>query len=494
MNELFTFFMMLGAVSSASELPFWATSNQFGLMPEGNGVFAVAGANTEFDEENTFQWKWGVSLAANAGKKYFGEDDAVQESETSVSKKLMVDELYASLKIKNIPLTLDLGMKHQPMEFISGTKFSDTHSALGSLSTTGGHMLWSGNARTLPGYALNLEPVAIPWTNRKALLYGTFGDYKTLDTRYCQGELIHSTKAFLRIDFTNKLSFHIGLDHYAAWGGDKDYVNVNFKNYLRVVTGRNAGDDGTLIDRLNVIGDQGGAELFKLEYNDDRFYAVAQHDIPYSDGSGMKFQNFPDGMNTLYFGWKDKNRWVSDILFEYGYTRYQSGPIHIETYDEDGHFTTPDGSCTTGIDDYFNNSEYKDGWTYSGRMIGCPLFFTNTPEREGYTPGIRNNRFTSHHISIAGKLFKIAPYKLMLTQSMNYGTYASPYIGESAYQKPWGSVKETGLSQFSAAFVGEIPVPVISISGLSVTYGLYWDKGEVLEDNFGCTLGLNLTI
>ena len=486
MNDIVVYCMLMGALSSASGLPFWATSNQFGLMPESSGALVAVGANSRFDESRKFQWSWGASLAANVSNN----TAANPESTT----KLMVDELYVSMKFRKVPFVLDLGMKHQPMEFLTGTQFSGTHSALGSLSTTGGHLLWSGNARTLPGYSLHLEPWAIPGTKKVLWIYGTFGDYKTLDHRYCQGELIHSTKAFLRVDFARHFSFHFGLDHYAVWGGSKDYVKVNFENYLRVVTGLKGGSDGTRSDRLNVIGDQGGAELFKLEYQDDRFYAVAQHDIPYSDGSGMGFLNFPDGINTLYFGWKDKDRWISDILFEYGYSRYQSGPLHHETFDEQGNSTTPPGSCTTGMDNYFNNGEYKDGWTYYGRMIGCPLFYPNAPTAEAYTLGIRNNRFTSHHIAVAGKLFRKAPYKLMFTQSMNYGTYNCPYAGESAAQKPWGSVDETGLWQVSASFSGEVPLPVKSLKKMSICYGLFFDTGEVLPENYGCSLGLNLTI
>ena len=42
----------------------------------------------------------------------------------------------------------------------------------------------------------------------------------------------------------------------------------------------------------------------------------------------MGFQNFPDGVNTLWFGFDDKDRWVTDILYEYQYTMWQSGTRH----------------------------------------------------------------------------------------------------------------------------------------------------------------------
>ena len=86
-------------------------------------------------------------------------------------------------------------------------------------------------------------------------------------------------------------------------------------------------------------------------------------------------------------------------------------------------------------------------------------------------------------------LFKKAPYKLMLTYSQNYGIYWQPYEGESQWNKEPGTVKETSLNQLSAAFMGEVP-----FRSLSVIYGLYADKGSVLPDTFGVTLGLRWCI
>lgn len=464
--------MLLGAASSGSQMPFWAQSNQFGLMPESNmGVLAVAGAGTSFDNSDTFQWKWGLSLAANSNFEKVNP---------------MVDELYTSFRFKDIPFVLDLGMKHQPVDFRAGCTLSGSRSSLGSLSMSSGHLVWSGNARTLPGYALHLEPVSIPFTDNHLKLYGTFGDYKTIDDRYCRDALIHSTKAYLKYDFCEHCSFVVGLDHYAVWGGNGNTVKMTFSNYFRVVTGRSAGKNGSQSDQINVIGDQGGAELLKLSYDNGWISFAAQHEIPYSDGSGMGFQNFPDGINTLWLGWRNKDRWISDILFEYGYTRYQSGPIHIEKF-QSGY--SPEGNPSIGIDDYFNNSEYRDGWTYFGRMIGAPLFYTIEKNADGHTLGIRNNRFSSHHFAIAGKLFRKFPYKVMVTQSDNYGTYGNPYVGESASQKPWGSVKETGLVQWSTSFLGEIPL--LSSPGTFFEYGFYYDSGKVLEENWGVSFGIN---
>ena len=159
-----------------------------------------------------------------------------------------------------------------------------------------------------------------------------------------------------------------------------------------------------------------------------------------------------------------------------------------------------------GADNYFNNSGYRSGWTYYGRTIGLPLFFpagthAGTWTGSGVTLGVENNRIRAHHIGIAGKLFRRAPYKLMLTYSQNYGIYKKAYIGESQLGKPWGTVKETPLKQVSGAFVGEVPFWVFGRSGsasvwrhFNLTYGFYADKGSVLPDTVGATFGLRYTL
>ena len=489
MNDFFLSLLLTGALSGGGSLPFWATTNQWGLMPENNGALTVLQARTQYDDSKDFQWRWGVSLAAN-----YDSGTAAAEAATGKAAdfRLMADELYASIKWKKF--SLDAGMKHVDLDFYgAGTP------TLGSMSTTGGHIIWSGNARALPGYLLNLDPVPLPWTNKKVWLYGSFGDFKTLDNRYVAGALLHRTKAMLRFDITPRLSFHFGLDHYALWAGkyEKADMPVTLDNYLRVIMGRHASGGGSQSDQINVIGDQGGGELLRFDWRGDGWKAVFQHDIPYADGSGMGFQNFPDGVNTLWFGFDDKDRWVTDVVYEYQYTMKQSGTMHDRptTEEERAHLDPADQyhywrHIIGGCDNYFNNGEYKSGWTYYGRTIGDPLIVPKGTRARTWTGramvlGVENNRLKAHHFSIAGKLFHKLPYKAMLTYSKNYGTYGGPYVGESQLGKPWGTVKETPLRQLSGALVGEVPV-----GSFAITWGVYADYGSLLEHNFGASLGL----
>lgn len=481
MNDFFVSLLLLGALSSSGNLPYWATAGQYGLMPETSGSLACVQAGMPFDESKTFQWRWGASLSAIL------YDDASAPSSSPLHP--MVDELYASARWK--ALTLDVGSKRRSLEFLAADP------SLGSLSVTGGDIVWSGNARTMPGFQITLDPVPVPWTGRHLWLYGAFGDYKTMDLRYVQGALIHRTQVGLRGDIGGRLSLSAALDHYAMWGGthpDHASMPLTLENYLRVIFGRPAGASGDMTDQLNVIGDQRGGEMIQAEYRGDGWRLTARHDIPYDDGSGMGLQNFPDGVNTLHFGWEDKDRWISDIVFEYHYTRHQSGPVNVEWFGGEDSPYAPGVRRTTGIDNYFNNGEYRSGWTHFGRSIGHPLFFpvgthAGTWSSALRTLGVENNRLRAHHLGLSGKLWCRHPYRLMLTYSRNYGTYEAPYAGESAWQRPWGSVAETALHQFSAAFNGTVD-GVLGVPGLHLVYGLFADCGEVLPRNVGATLGV----
>ena len=467
MNDFFITLLLLGTMSGGPVLPFWAQAGQYGRMPDSSGGMVLVQVQKPFDDSRDFQWSWGVGLTYNT------------------SSSVYVDEYYLSGRWK--ALTLDAGLKHREMDFMGAS------SSLGPLSVTGGHLIESGNTRAIPGYRLSLAPVDIPFTNGHLALYGFWGDFKTLDKRWVQGALVHRGELFLLARIGEHLEVHAGLDHYALWGGVS--MDANWDNYWRVVTGSHASPNGSRSDQINVIGDHGGSECFKFKWSEDAWSLLFQHDIPYNDRSGMRFNNFPDGVNTLHFSWAQKDRWISDILYEFHYTRNQSGPLHEKETDAEGNVIPwHRGMHIAGGDNYFNNGEYKSGWTYYGRTIGLSLFFPTGTLNGSWNPsnlvlGIENNRIRAHHMGLSGQLFRRMPYKLMLTYSQNYGTFTKPYAGESAWGKPWGTVKETPLWQLSTALIGEVPAP-FGLGWMHLAYGIYADYGQVLPSQFGATLGI----
>ena len=483
MHDFVFSMMLLGALSTGGNTPFWAASNQYGIMPAVNGGLGVMQAYVPFDESKTFQWRAGTSLAAN----YSPVDPLNPESSPFHP---MVDELYAGLRWS--VLRMDLGMRHRDREFLGSDPL------LGSLSATEGHIIESNNARTMPGVCFSLEPWGVPFTKDHLLISGDWADYTTIDDRFVQGALVHRLRAYVRYDTRKHFYIQVGLDHYALWGGtpnDPRYapIDVNLSNYFRICTGRSASASGSLSDRMNCLGDHGGAEQLRMGWREDAWDLTFQWEKPYSDKSGMRFNNIPDGVYTLHWSLKDKDRWITDALVEFHYTMWQSGTVHERETDADGkQIEWYPGFNIFGMDNYFNNGEYKSGWTHFGRMIGAPTFFT-----EGVKYGIRNNRYKAIHFGLSGKLFRKAPYRLMLTMSENYGTYSSPYVGKSSAHSGWNwwepNTIDQGLKQLSAAFTGYVPLRLGSRHSLDIVYGLYADAGEVFSKNFGATAGVRYT-
>ena len=109
MNDFALSLLLLGALSSGGQLPFWAGANQFGLMPEGSGGLALLRAGTEYDATKDPQWKWGVSLAGQYDSRcpvempgQAGHDDSQAGHDAGAKGtadfSAMVDELYASAR------------------------------------------------------------------------------------------------------------------------------------------------------------------------------------------------------------------------------------------------------------------------------------------------------------------------------------------------------------------------------------------------------------
>ena len=463
MNDFVVSLMLLGALSpQAGDLPLWATANRFGIVPESSGGLALLQAGSSFDENKTLQWHWGASLGLRADRN---------------STTFIPDELYAGLRWK--ALRLDLGIWHPSQAF----KGAD--SMLGTLSTTGGNIMMSGNARSMPGCSLSLEHWDVPFTGGHLQLSGSFGDYATTDRRYVPGALVHNTSASLRARIGEHFFITAGFDHYTVWGGVSPEFGpqkVNLQNYFRILTGRAGGEDASLGDQVNSLGDHRGRELIRLDWKTGEWTLTFQHDIPYDDRSGMKFKNFPDGVNTVAFSFKDKSRWISDIVYEYHNTMNQSGDCErrLATAEEIaagdprvyGIYT-----IVGGADNYCNNYEYRSGWSNYGRMIGTPLFFMRS---DGL--GTWNNLLTAHHLGLSGSLFHKFPYKLMLSWSRNYGCWFTP-----AYDYDAGTRYEVPLERFSSAF--ECSFPILG-AALQLVPGLYADTGAGLFRSFAAILSV----
>lgn len=443
-------------------LPFWAGTNRRGLVPENLST----GKSRNITGYGSNRGGMAGFMTAGAGMAYMTRPEIVISAGLSVagygvadSWKGMIDRLYFGLSWKK--LHLDIGMKDRSQDY-------------NGLSLTGGDLAYSGNARNFPGYNLSTDFIYLPWTKKIIGFKANFADYMMIDKRYTDKALLHNEALFLKITPVECISLTLGLEMWSQWSGTSPKYGKqpsSFNDYLKILFGKSGGDDATKSDQINALGNHLGRELIRIDWNAGNFTLTFQHDIPFEDKSGMRFLNFPDGVNTLNFSFRNRDRWVTDILLEYVYTKWQSGPHHND----------PDNPeiVLGGNDSYFNNGEYRSGWTYYGKTIGLPLL-TPMPENEdGMVLGVSNNRVSAWHFGIRGKAARLIPYRFLFTYSRNFGQYIQKI-----------SLYDSVPEQFSLAL--ECEVPRLGPSApLSIGVGLYGDFGRLYQDSFGIVVRLS---
>lgn len=443
-----------GQIATENTLPFWATTGHHGIIPDSRGGLLQAGIFSGFNPEKTIRFAYGISGAAYL---------------TQNGNKIIPDELYISAKWQKI--RLDLGMIHPDEEYKG-------------LSAQNGNIINSGNTRTQPGYNLRTDYIRIPLTGNVLAFKFNLADYILQDDRFVDKTWLHNKSLYLRITPWNRLDISVGLEHWAQWAGNSPLYGKqphSFRDYVKIFCAREGGAGATVSDSINALGNHLGREHIRIDYKTERYIISFYHDIPFEDGSGTHFSNFPDGTWGLYYGSKNERQWINGVMYEFYYTKSQSGAHHDrpateeEKAQQDPHAPLYGRVILGGNDNYFNNGEYRSGWTYYGRTQGTPFITPNPPNADGITLGVYNNRIIAHYLGIQGYLAQKIPYKLRLSYSLNYGTYGTP-LQNTPEQFSFGL--ETGILRHPKA-------------PFRLDLGLYGDFGKLLSNNFGISLKLS---
>lgn len=439
-----------GFTSTQKTLPFWAVSNKHGLIPNGDGGLLEIGLFSDFNTKHAFQFAYGVSAAGFLSQP---------------GDKIILDQLFVSGKWRN--LRLDLGMIHPEEEY-------------NGVSSTNGNFMRSGNTRTFPGYNLRSDYIKVPFTKGVISFKFNWADYLMTDNSYMDDVRLHNKSAYVKIVPHPRWEIIAGLEHWAQWAGKSpngEKQPSSFRDYIKIACAKAGGTGSTLSDSLNALGNHLGREHLRINYLADNFILSFYHDIPFEDGSGTDFRSFPDGTYCFYYGAKNKEQWITDVMYEFYYTKYQSGSRHdrpatpeeMAKQDPNSHFYGR--KILGGCDNYFNNGEYRNGWTFYEQTIGSPFM---TAGFQGDIARVINNRVIAHHVGVKGLAFKTTPYKMLLSYSQNYGTYDLPLP-----QKP---------CQFSGAL--EVTLPLKKLP-FTVETGVYGDFGSLFKDNVGLTIKLS---
>lgn len=472
---------------SEDKTPLWLNANKYGLssLDKSNGYVRAA---IERPLRTDSLRRWGVG---------YGIDFAVPYNFTS---RFVVQQAY--VEGRWLHGTLSVGSKQYPME-LKNNELSSGSQTLGI------------NARPVPQVRLALPeywtlPFANGWLHLKGhIAYGKMTDdnwqhdFTAGKNRYTDDVLYHSKAGYIKIgndDVFFPFSVELGLEMAAQFGGTSyrpnadgtvtEYKNgTGLKAYWQafIPGGAEVNETGTAYQ--NAEGNQLGSWVVRLNWNEDIWRLSLYADKYFEDHSAMFLLDY-DGYgsgdewdvkkDSRYFMYDLKDMmlgaelnlkygsWLRNVVFEYLYTKYQSGPMY--------HDHTPSISDhISGRDEYYNHSIFP-GWQHWGQVMGNPLYRSPLYNTNGNID-VQDNRFMAFHLGISGNPTDKLHYRLLGTYQEGLGTYSHPY-----------TKKHHNVSMLAEA---EYAFGSKMLRGWSIRGGYGMDFGHILGHNYGFQLTIS---
>lgn len=466
--------------TTAGRTPFWLRSNQYGTIPYNSpsGTFRIGLASSYDTTRTKFDMGYGLDVVANVSTPYnFPPTQPVLLQQAYLKARFGIFEGYVGRR----------------REFFG---LADTLLTSGSYS-------WSGNALPVPKIQIGIPAFTpIGFTKGWVSVMGTFA-HGWLGGNYVKHTFLHQKSIFFRLGKTRStFRAYGGINHAAVWGGvspelvktglvSSERLPASFRDYLLVITGFRTGSQSLIpvdpsltdFDLTNRIGNHLGSIDVALEVDLRRHSLFIYRQNPYDTGALFYLTSISDGLNGIRLQSNNPKAFVKNVLVEFLNTTSQGGAEFV--------FDDPQ---RRGKVNYFNNAQFRDGWSYKGQSIGTPLippFYTSN----GSIPlGVftLNNRVEAWHLGISGTfpanfswLRHTPDYIVKLTFSRNYGIYDAPYI--------------IPLNQFS--MLTQLAIPLQghgrlgqSLNGIDVISRFGIDIGDLYPINAGLYLGIRSTI
>lgn len=442
---------------SDGQTPLWLNANKHGLssLEARNGY--LRGAVVRPLANDSLR-RWGMG---------YGVDVAVPLGYTS---KVVAQQMF--VEARWLHGVLGVGAKEYPM-------------AMKNQTLSSGAQTLGINARPIPQVRLSLPDYwTIPALGRWLALKGhvAYGwltdgawqkDFTAAQSKYTEDVRYHSKAGFLRIGSEDRFvpwSLEVGVEMATLFGGRSHrpdgqggmatVVNASgLKSYLRALIpgGADVPEGGSAYQ--NEEGDILGSWMMRLNYDAESWKVGVYMDKYFEDHSSMlmlDYDGYGDGeewnvkKRTHFFRYDFKDcmlgaelnfkygRWIRNVVVEYLYSKYQSGPIY--------HDHTPGRSDhVSGRDDYYNHYIFA-GWQHWGQAIGNPLYRSPIYNDNGQVR-FENTRMVAWHLGIDGGLTEKLDYRVLATHQTGLGTYTLPYdrkrhntslLIEAAYRLPQG--------------------------------------------------------
>jgi len=328
-----------GIGTTSGVVPFWLRSNQFGSVPLSGGSGSFIGRiRKDYDTTKIFDWAASFEGRANLGN--YSRFDVI---EGVIKARAGIFELKA-------------GRSKDIVGLVDSTLSS------GSFSV-------SGNALGIPKVGISIPNYySIPVLGKLFAVKGTFANGYAGDVQVQYGNKPAKFKSYyLENSFyiqlgkpSWRLKLNAGFNHEVLWGDEKRvfgprYTLTGSETYWYVVTGK--------VFNFSKVGNHLGSFDLGGEYKFDDLTLRAYRQSFYDKGALSSLANVKDGLNGITV---TNNKLVSGnfqwrkILLEFLYTANQAG--------------TKDSKQTeSGAEDYYNNYEYVEGWSYKNIGLGTPL-------------------------------------------------------------------------------------------------------------------------
>lgn len=469
--------------------PLWLNANKYGLssLETANG-YVRSGIERP--------------LQTDEGRKFglgYGLDVVLPINYTS---KAIIQQAYVEGRWWHGTLTI--GAKEEPME-LKNNELSSGSQTLGI------------NARPVPQVRLALSdywtlPFANGWLHMKGhVAYGMTTDqnwqhdFTAKQSKYTDRVLYHSKAGYLKIGNEEVFcpwSLEMGLEMVSLFGGTS-YLSDGHGGMQKIENGKGlraywhaflpGGADNGETTYQNVQGDQLGSWVMRLNYDGDwsgfslyadKFFedhsAMLQLDYDgYGEGSEWMekkqrrylIYDFKDWMLGFEYRYKPDN-WLNNIVVEYLYSKYQSGPIY-----HDHTITVADH--IGGKDNYYNHY-ILPGYQHWGQAMGNPLYRSPIYNEDG-TIYFKDNRFVGFHVGMSGHPSECFKWRFLGTWQEGLGTYEQPYTKRRHNVSLMGEATYTLRGQRLPAWM----------RNTDVRMGVGADFGSILHGN---NYGLQLTI
>ncbi len=450
-----TYIEVSGLGSTIERTPFWLQANKFGTVSKQSPTGTIrSGIEKHWKLTKGSTQKKGFSLGI--GAEVVGNLNSASE--------LLLPQLNGSIKFRN-------------WEIFVGRKKQWVGLADSTLGT--GSYAWSTNALPIPKFQIGTTDfVSVPFTKGWLSFNGFYSDGFLDKNRPVTTELkMHQKALYLRLGKAgSRFRVYGGFNHQVEWGGKTPYNTLDgqmpngFKNYLNVIFGKAHTKTPTVFDSTGRVGNHLGSIDLAFEIDTYGFTVFAYRQSLYDDGSLIWLNNIGDGLNGIRI--KKKNHYggafeINQFVFEFLYTKSQGGPTAIWTEGKN-----------RGKDDYFNNAQVRDGWSYYDRTIGTP-FIPPTSDTQANWPTYAdfftsNNRVSVIHLGLSGTMFRTVDWYTKVSYSSNAGTYNLPF--------------ETTPKQFSGILGLQTRISWFGGSILKGSVAL--DNGQLYSNTVGYSLGL----